>query len=165
MADIASSDVTYSALARRKVNGSPSRWVNVVTAAFGDGALLYPAGGIPLLKASMGLPNVIEGLKIMDAHSANGYVYKWDKTNNKLRIYQAPNHTHDMKYIGGITATEAVAIQGGDTLGKNAATDRTVAGANSATKGGVVAVAAGALVELGNVALAAASLVLEVSGY
>lgn len=79
-----------------------------------------------------------------------GYMYEYDAANGKMLCRQvaSADHTHDIKLIGGITATEPVAVQGGDTLGKNAATDRTIAGATSATKGGVVtatlAAAAGA---------------------
>lgn len=57
-------------------------------------------------------------------------------------------HTHDVKLIGGITAAEPVAVYGGDTLGKNAATDRTIAGADSASKGGIVASAVGATAQV-----------------
>ena len=51
-------------------------------------------------------------------------------------------HTHDLLLLSGVTATEAVACDGAAlNFGKNAATNRTIAGANSATKGGVVAYA------------------------
>lgn len=53
-------------------------------------------------------------------------------------------HAHDIKVIGGITADEDVGIlASGPTLGKLAATDRTIVGADSATKGGVVAITGG----------------------
>lgn len=85
------------------------------------------------------LPGITAQPIWMSIESNAGYRYKFDRTNKKLIIRAGiADHTHDMLYIGGITATEAVAIQGGDTLGKNAATNRTIAGATSATKGGVV---------------------------
>jgi len=83
--------------------------------------------------------------------SDNGYLIRWDKVGKAFKAYYpADNHTHNLTYIGGITASEAVAIDGGDTLGKNAATDRTIVGADSATKGGVVAVAATVALEVTN---------------
>jgi hypothetical protein len=71
-----------------------------------------------------------------------------------------------MTFIGGIATTEAVMIAAGDTLGKNAATNRTIVGATEATKGGVksTAIAAAGLVELGAVAVAATSLKVMVVG-
>ena len=83
---------------------------------------------------------------ICSSISDNGYLMRWDKIGKAFKAHYptaaAVAHTHDLKYIGGITITEPVAIEGGDKLGKNAAVDRTIAGADVATKGGVVAAAA-----------------------
>jgi hypothetical protein len=114
----------------------------------------YPTGGYGLTSTNFGFAGV--GILFVKANAVGGYTPLYDDATQKLLMYRsagftpagtvaAPtftgdSHVHDMKYIGGITATEAVAIQGGDTLGKNAATDRTIAGSASATKGGVVAV-------------------------
>lgn len=160
MADIAAGDVTYTVNKQRKEESGNK--INSVTIAFGNSTLTYPSGGIPLTSASMGCPNNIVSAVFVGANSADGIVYKYDKVNNKIRMYRSAgftpagandvpaftgsalgSHVHDTLFIGGITATEAVAIQGGDTLGKNAATNRTIAGASSATKGGNVAVSAG----------------------
>lgn len=162
--------------------------------AFGNGALLYPTYGIPLPDIQQfRLKQLIKRLFIQQP--PDGYEYRYDPTvrtanpvapYGTIRIFQGNGagtisfaalaaHTHDVKLIGGITATEPVAVQGGDTLGKNAATDRTIAGVDSATKGGVVAasagtpagtgtIAAGALVELGSVAVPATVLKLEILG-
>ena len=55
---------------------------------YGTGALTYPSGGIPLPTASsLGFSRWCDALLLMDAGSANGYVYKYDKANHKLRIY------------------------------------------------------------------------------
>jgi hypothetical protein len=78
----------------------------------------------------------------LEAKPKLGYIFEWVPATKKLKVYKSgavAAHTHDVKVIGGITITEPTAIQGGDTFGKNAATDRTIAGATSATKGGVVA--------------------------
>lgn len=54
------------------------------------------------------------------------------------------SHTHDLKIIGGQAAasTAATAWYATDIFGKEAATDKTIAGADSATKGGVIATTA-----------------------
>lgn len=88
MADIAAADVTYtnpSTAAQTVVQG---RRVGVFTIAFGDGTLTYPAGGVPMTKAKLGCPNVIEEFSLQDPASANGFVYKYDYANEKIRIYQ-----------------------------------------------------------------------------
>lgn len=66
-------------------------------------------------------------------------------------------HTHNLIVIGGQAAstTNDVAVYGGDTLGKEAATDATILGADSATKGGVVTASAGT--PAGSIAYAAAA--------
>jgi len=72
--------------------------------------------------------------------ASDGLLFRYDKTKHTIRCYMSAavlGHTHDMTFIGGITASESVAIYGGDTLGKNAATNRTILGADVATKGGV----------------------------
>ena len=161
---------------------------------FGDGALTYDTYGIPLpAPGNFGMLNEI--LRILIQAPPDGYEYRYDPTvrtanpvapYGTIRIFQSNGvgsvtfpalaaHTHDLTFIGGITATEPVAIAGGDTLGKNAATNRTIAGANVASKGGVVAVSAGTpvgtaggtvgpMVELGAVAVAATILPLLVIG-
>lgn len=85
MPDIASTDVTYTIVDEQKVQG---RRLTQLDAAFGDGVLTYPSGGVPLDKTKMGTPNEIIELNIVDAANANGLVYKYDKANNKLRIYE-----------------------------------------------------------------------------
>lgn len=90
MADIASSDVVY--VDQNKNSRSCDQKVSrVFSVAFGNGVLTYPAGGVPLLKGSLGCPNSLESLKLVDAASANGFVYKCDLANQKIRIYQGDN--------------------------------------------------------------------------
>lgn len=147
MAALTASDVTVTHLkraARRLVEGIREVFVDLT---FGDGAKTYPTGGIPMpALGALGLSEIIFA-HVED--KTDGYKYVFDRANHKLMILQAlggtpagivavDDHTHDIKLMGGITATEPVAVEGGDTLGKNAATDRTIAGADSATKGGVV---------------------------
>lgn len=161
MADLTASNVTVTINKKTII----PRWrMNKVTIAFGNGALTYPANGVPMpAKLRFGMAKGIIDLMLLQPPPGDGLVYKYDPTNHTVRMWQSAAHTHDVKLIGGITATEPVAVQGGDTLGKNAATDRTIAGANSATKGGVVAAAVAALAEFSG-APAATSLVAIVIG-
>lgn len=90
MADIAASNVAYSESQVRVSGGVPYKKVRAKL-VFGNGALTYPTGGVPLDKNKLGLPNEIKSLVIVDAGSANGFLYKYDLANNKLRIYQGDN--------------------------------------------------------------------------
>ncbi len=89
MADIASGNVAY---VQKSTDLSCGQKVSrVFSIAFGDGALTYPTGGVPLLKGSLGCPNSLESFKLVDPASANGFVYKYDFVNQKIRIYQGNN--------------------------------------------------------------------------
>lgn len=104
MADIASGDVTYTLLKQTRDNSSRSE--NLVQVAFGNGTLTYPSGGVPLVKGSLGLPTNVDELILVDAANANGFVYKVDLTNLKLRIYQGDNdNVADAALIELVAAT------------------------------------------------------------
>lgn len=165
MADIAASDITITILNQRVQNGMR---INVCRLAFANGVLTYPAGGVPITKAKLGCPNDIVSLKVFDK-GTSGYEWSYDKTNEKLVAMQAPaqTHAHDLKIIAGVTEDEGVGIEttGGPILGST--TGFTVAKADSATKGGVLSetLAAAALGQPSAVAIAAQSLVVEVTGW
>jgi hypothetical protein len=114
MADIAAGDVTYTEQAgTRQVEGD-SRSSVVYLVGFGDGALTYPTGGVPLTKATVGMPNNIEAAIIIDADDGNGFVYKYDYTSDKIRVYQGDytNTAADAALVelaGGV-ATPAAAV-------------------------------------------------------
>lgn len=86
MADIAAGDVTYTVQSQEIGEGGYKKLV--LSVVFGDGALTYPAGGVPLTAGKMGCPNQIRSLSMVSPMASDGYVYKYDKTNNKVRIYQ-----------------------------------------------------------------------------
>lgn len=115
MAAIAAGDVSYSIPARgMEVCAESSKRQVFASVTFGDGALTYPAGGIPLTKAKLGLPNQLESLLFVDSGSANGYVYKFDQANAKIRIYQGDNdNVADAPLIelGGSAAPAAVTLK------------------------------------------------------
>jgi hypothetical protein len=176
MSNLAATDVTYTINSKRRVNGR--NYFNV-TLAFGDGALTYPAGGVPITIGKLGCPNTIESLTIYDK-GTSGYEWSYDTTNKKLVGFYSPavaantaTHTHDILVKGGQAAstTNDVAVYTA-LLGKEAATDATIVGANSATSGGVVASAAlsisqaaSALTQLSTVAIVATTLKCEVIGW
>ena len=72
--------------------------MNAGVAAFGDGALTYPAGGIPVPAIGhFGMNKEITNLEILD--SDDGYIYKYDQANKKLQIYtQVPAIVHEEKH-------------------------------------------------------------------
>jgi hypothetical protein len=85
MTDFVAGDVTVT-VNDRKLLGKQRR--NRVTVAFGDGALNYPAGGIPLPTfASWGMVRNIDFVTFFDENDAAGIVWKYDRTNHKLRGY------------------------------------------------------------------------------
>jgi hypothetical protein len=90
MADIAASNVAYVQTSKEVIDSGMRKFVMTVT--FGDGVLTYPAGGIPLTAAQMGCPNEVRTLNLFSPDSANGFVYKYDQANNKIRIYQGDNN-------------------------------------------------------------------------
>ncbi len=91
MADIAAADVTYAVTKQRKEESGNK--INSVTITYGNSSLTYPSGGIPLTKASMGCPNAITAAHIEAANSADGIIYKYDKVNNKIRMYRGAGFT------------------------------------------------------------------------
>jgi hypothetical protein len=167
MSDLAATNVTVALIKRGRIPGFAN--IGLCSLTFGNGALTVPAAGIPLPTdlRKFGVRTAIGFMQILQP-PADGLVYRYDLSNHKLLILQSAAvtaHVHDLKFIGGITATEAVAIQGGDTLGKNAATDRTIAGSASATKGGVVSAGAVAAAALAAYTGAIASTVVVVMVY
>lgn len=165
MADLAASDVTVTMLNQRTL--SDSRKMNRVRLAFGDGALTYPAGGVPITKGKLGCPVVIESMAIVDK-GTSGYSFMYDQSAEKIVIFRAPaqTHDHDLFLIGGITEDATIGLNVA-TLGKNTATNVTLNGANAATTGGVLSetLAASPMVEPSAVAIAAQTIEVEVIGY
>jgi len=108
MADLESTDVTVTV--GENYIQDKKKIVNV-TVAFGDGSLTYPSGGVPMPSfLSFGLGRSLDHLRLVDPANANGYLYKWDRTNKKLRIYQGAavgSHTHAVALDGGDTGAEA----------------------------------------------------------
>jgi hypothetical protein len=185
MGNFAASDVTYTI---NKVSRDGSSIVKVqATLAFGDGVLTYAAGGIPLTKGKLGCPNVIYSFNVFgNAAASVGYGFQYDKASEKLLIVQGIGqsahthtvaHAHDLLVKGGQigSTTNDIAHYATDILGKEAATDATILGSASATKGGVIsatpttsssgAFSAGGLAEVTGVAIVAQLIDVEVLGW
>lgn len=71
-----------------------SRKRNVVKLVFGDGALTYPAGGVPVPAAgAFGFKRFLEYLTYLDTSNGDAFLYKWDFVNQKIRIYTTSTNT------------------------------------------------------------------------
>lgn len=86
MAALAATDVAYTINKQSKTEDG--RQSNSVTVVFGDGALTYPAGGIPLTRGKYGCPVVTEQITLIDPSSGDTNLYKVDLSNEKIRIYK-----------------------------------------------------------------------------
>jgi len=81
MADLAASDVTYTAL--EPINGvvlrgtGLRRRVFALTTAAGE----YPTGGLPLDLDKLGCPNLLQSLNVLEGDVADPLLsYQWDKS-------------------------------------------------------------------------------------
>lgn len=165
MANIASTDITVTILNNRK-DESGRKKVNVKL-EFGDGALTYPSGGIPIDKAKFGCPNVIESLVIYDK-GTSGYGFSYDAANEKLVLMQSASHGHSLFFNNAEIADGATTRVnvGTNLLGANTGSDVSVAGvADTSGHGGVVNASGAALSQPSAVAIAAQTIKCEVVGW
>lgn len=104
----------------------------------------YATSGVAITAAQVGL-GVLQSLVI---DPAGGYTFEWVKSTGLIKAYYASGalaaHAHDLLIKGGQAAstTDRLSWYATDILGKEAVTDKTIAGSASGTKGGVVAVTA-----------------------
>lgn len=158
MANIAATDITVTILNRRRSD----KVRNNCKLVFGDGVLTYPAGGVPISKAKLGCPNVIESLVIYDR--TTGYGWAYDATNEKLVAMQTGSHSHPLTLKNAAVADGATTRvnAGTNLLGANTGSDITVAGGGA--NGGVGASTATSA-EPSGIAIAAQTLKIEVVGW
>src|SRR5688500_2154925 len=91
MADLASTDVTVTLQAGAPHNPriESTKRKSVVLIAFGDGALTYPANGVPMPSfLKFGLHRNLEDLHILDA-TGTAYDVRCDRTNKTIRLFNA----------------------------------------------------------------------------
>lgn len=109
MADIAASNVTYTEKPATAMMLGVGRQRRIFTIAFGDGALTYGAGGIPLLASKLGMAaGLVEEVVILDASddgSPTGF-WTWDYETNKLRGFVTTNLATELS--GALAATSLV---------------------------------------------------------
>lgn len=162
MADIATGDVTYTILKQRR--NASSQNSNLVRLAFGNGALTYPANGIPINIGKLGCPTYVESMVVVD-QGASGYRFQYDQSASKLVLVHQGAHTHDLLLKNAAVADGASARvnAGANLLGANTGGDLTVTGAGA--NGGVVNKTPGALAEASAVAIAAQTIEVEVIGW
>jgi len=89
MAGLTSSDVTVTRSVRDLDigHGRLSKNMTIVSVAFGDGAKTYPSGGVPLpAMGNFGYQRQVDFCAIQEP-PANGFTYKYDADNHKIRIY------------------------------------------------------------------------------
>jgi hypothetical protein len=101
MAAIASSNVTVTVnVGNREIaGGGAGKNLTLATVAFGNAALTYPTGGVPLPdKSRFGFHRAIEFAAIQGP--LDGFVYKYDAANHKIKIYT-------QGFATGATATGA----------------------------------------------------------
>jgi hypothetical protein len=170
MTDLAATDVTVTVLKQRI--GEHGYRAHRCKLEFGDGALTYPANGIPITKADFGMPNEIQSMIFYD-QGTSGYKFSYDQSAEKIIVHQAPaqSHNHTLFLNDGDVSPDAAASRvnaAGDKLGINSGSDVTVAGvANQSGSGGILTetLAAAALAEASTVAIAAQILECEVIGW
>ena len=104
MADIASGDVTYAILKQRR--NASSQNSNLVRLSFGDGALTYPAGGIPINIGKLGCPTNVESLSVVD-QGVSGYKFQYDQSAKKLVVMHGD---YDPAAVGPLVEASTVAI-------------------------------------------------------
>lgn len=114
MADIAAADLVYTERPGQSELTGSSKVKTVYTVTFGDGTDTYPAGGIPLTKGKLGLPNVIETVNLSEPAAGDGLVYKYDDSAESVRIYRSENDGTDpaalVELVGGTTAVAETSL-------------------------------------------------------
>jgi len=111
MTALASTDVTVTVNSRDKDigHGALSKFLGIATIAFGDAALTYPTGGVPLPAIGLfGLQRQVD-IGLVEPPYGDGYVYKYDRTNHKMLIYTSagftPAGTISQPTFTGVAAT------------------------------------------------------------
>lgn len=84
---------SYTVSKRRRLDASAS--INQAHASLtaGDGSLTYPTGGIPFDKTQLGFNNSLEFILFTGQTTVDGYVYKYDIANAKIKLFQQSSAT------------------------------------------------------------------------
>ena len=156
MAFLAASDVTVTLTPQGQDFLGKSR-VSSPSVTFGNGVLQYPALGVPMPALGyFGMKKAI--VRVFIEQPANGFIYHFDRTNHKVRIFNgagvgtitvanhvniavpAPaNHSHDLIIAANTQGAADIDVgvnEANLALVSNTANAATIAGGN-ATRGGV----------------------------
>tara|TARA_Y100000310_G_scaffold345443_1_gene465076 strand:- start:442 stop:1614 length:1173 start_codon:yes stop_codon:yes gene_type:complete len=88
MVDLAATDLTLTPDDTHPLRIGPKLRGGVHKVAFGDGALTYPSGGVPLPGfASWGLTRSVSSFSMRDTDDGNGLTWKLDHASGKIRAY------------------------------------------------------------------------------
>lgn len=91
MAAYTTADVTYAVIEGFNDGCAASPMAGKAFSMAIAGGKTYPAGGIPLIKGSLGCPATIQRFLWIDAGSSSGLVAKFDLTAAKIRLYEIAN--------------------------------------------------------------------------
>lgn len=134
MSALVAGSVTYTIQGRGILKEESGFKMASIKIAFGNSTLTYPTGGVPLSGlTSWGFPNLLDSLVFNDSANANGFVYKWDRTNNKLLIYNSRGATPAGTVAAPTFTGDALAAHGHVLYVSSGATDATGARINAAT--------------------------------
>lgn len=108
MTAFASTDVTITLTAQdRDVVPGARKVVSLATIAFGNGALTYATGGVPLPAiGNFGMKKALQRMLIQQPYGS-AYIYRYDPDNHKIKILA---DTGTLAELGNGTAPAAVSI-------------------------------------------------------
>jgi len=113
MADITSANVTYTINSKDHIG---RKRLHEVTIAFGNGALTYPTGGVPLTVAGVGFQKGLDALTILESNG-KALLYEWDRSANTIRIFFPTQETNSSanragsELAGGSDAPAATSLE------------------------------------------------------
>lgn len=119
MADLAAADVAVSIPSSNRDFGGvhTGKNLSIATLTFGDGSKTYPAGGIPMPAiGQFGYRKALDFVAV-EPPPGNGFVYKFDRANHKLKIFTQ----------GITTGSTAATTSGNGALVENSAAAETAA--------------------------------------
>lgn len=165
MSALVAGSVSYTIYRQKKLEDG--RKIVQAKLSFGDGALTYPTGGVPLVIGNLGMRAILESFSV-DDNGISSYGFSYDKVNQKLVMFAVGAHAHDVLLKNAAVADGATTRvnAGANLLGANTGSDVTVvgAGANGGVKLSTSANTAG--IELAStIAPAAQSIKITVIGY
>lgn len=83
MADLTSSDLTYTLLNEEMAESGKVRRRFAITTAAGE----YPTGGLPLDNNKMGYPTTLDSLIVLEQDVSDAkLLYTWDRSANKIFV-------------------------------------------------------------------------------